>query len=56
MRENFIKGMFFASFLGILIGAAAVDSDPVKGLILLGVSFGLAALIYVQNEGGRIWR
>lgn len=56
LREAFIKGMFAAAVIMTLIGAAAVDADPVKGAAIFIVSLAVAFVIYVQNVDGRIWK
>ena len=55
-REAFIKGVFAACVLMTLIGAAAVDSDPFKGMAIFFVSLAVASVIYMQNVDGRNWK
>ena len=52
LRTAFIKGMFAAAVLLFVIGAASLDSNPVTGVLLTIVSLAVAAVIYIQNEGG----
>lgn len=51
MRNRLLEMSFIGSALLAVIGAAAVDADPLKGLVMFAAGVGYCALFAYQNGG-----
>ena len=51
MRNRLLEMSFIGSALLAVIGAAAVDADPLKGLVMFVIGVGYCSLIAYQNGG-----
>lgn len=51
MRERILETSFIVSALVAIIGAASVDANPVKGLVMFVVGVAYCFAFAVQNGG-----
>ena len=51
MRNKLLEASFMVSAFVAIIGAAAVDASPVKGLVMFAVGVAYCAVFAWQNGG-----